>query len=310
MNLKTSKVLITGGSGFIGSNFTTKLLERGAEVHVLDNLFAGKRSLIPNDAEFHEGDLRNEEIKTIVPEINPDVIIHLAAIHYIPYCNENPEEAFDVNVIGTRNLLEATRQVENVQKAVFASSAAVYPPRSQANTEESPLGPIDIYGKTKLLGEDLMELYNEKTRVPTASARLFNVYGPNETNAHLIPAIVKQIQEGNRTIELGNLSPKRDFVHVSDVSEAIISLAKEFDGDHRAYNVGTCNEHSVEEVVQKTSVALGEEIKIEQDAERVRESDRPHLQADISRIQNEIGWSPSISFTEGLRELLDEEVMA
>lgn len=310
MSIESSTILVTGGAGFIGSSVTEQLLSKGADVHIFDNLFTGKERLVPDGAKLHEIDIRDSELNSRAQNINPDIIIHLAAIHYIPYCNENPKEAFEVNVMGTRNLLEAAREIDQVEKVLFTSSAAVYPPREEPNTEDSILDPMDIYGETKLIGEDLMKLYSQEAGVPTASARLFNVYGPNETNSHLIPAVVEPVQEGARTIELGNLTPKRDFIHVTDVASALLTLVEEFEGDYRAYNVGTGNEHSVKEVVEKTSEAIGEDIEIEQDPERVRESDRSHLRADISRIQTELGWSPNVTFVDGLRKLLDQEVTA
>jgi UDP-glucose 4-epimerase len=164
---------------------------------------------------------------------------------------------------------------------------------------------MDIYGESKLIGEDLMELFHHNTGTETIVTRLFNVYGPHETNEHLIPAILSQVLEGSREIDLGNLSPKRDFIHVTDIASAIITLVDEFDGSFRTFNVGTGTEYSVREVVSKTSEALGEDIKIAKDETRVRDSDRPHLVADISRITQETTWQTEIDLVKGLRELID-----
>jgi len=305
--MENKNVLVTGGAGFIGSHVVERLDDIGATVLTIDNCFAGSESLVPDGVQLKQIDIRDDELKAIVTEFDPDAIVHLAAIHYIPYCNANPEETFQVNVMGTRNLLSVAREVPGLEKMIFASSAAVYPPRDGANSESSQTGAMDIYGETKLVGEDLAELFHAQTGVPTAAARLFNVYGPNETNEHLIPAILKQVRDGERQIGLGNLSPKRDFIHVSDVSSAITTLLRDFDSSFRAYNVGTGTEYSVREVVEKTSEALGEEIEIVQDEDRVRESDRPHLKADVSRLREEFNWEPEVDFVTGLRNLLDEE---
>ncbi|MFA1610806.1 NAD-dependent epimerase/dehydratase family protein [Halobellus rubicundus] len=304
-------VLVTGGAGFIGSRFVEELAQTDANVIAVDNCFAGEPSLVPEDVRFEHIDIRSAEFRELVRTVEPDAIVHLAAIHYIPYCNEHPEEAFAVNVMGTRNLLAAARELPDLETMVFASSAAVYPPREGPNSETSETGPTDIYGQTKLIGEDLMELFAEQTATPTVAARLFNVYGPNETNEHLIPAVLKQVRDGKREIELGNLTPKRDFIHVSDVANALVTLLNGADGGYSAYNVGTGTEYSVREIVEKTSEALGEGIEITQADDRVRESDRPHLQADISRIRADFGWEPTVEFVEGLKDLLhhDEEVL-
>ena len=304
-----STVLVTGGAGFVGSHLVTALVDRKASVVVVDDLFAGRREHVPDGVAFYDRDVRSDAFADTVREVAPDAIVHLAAIHHVPYCNANPEEAFEVNTMGTRTLLEAARDLEGLQQLVFASTAAVYEPGEGPHEETDPPGPIDIYGRTKLVAEDLVEKFCAETGVPATSARLFNVYGTNETNEHLIPAILDQLRDGAREIELGNLTPARDFVHVTDVASALVALLAEFDGDYRAYNVGTGTEHTVREVVEHTSAALGEPIEITQDRARVRESDRPHLRPSVERIEREIGWRADVAFTEGLRELLAAEAI-
>jgi UDP-glucose 4-epimerase len=309
--MEIEDVLVTGGAGFVGSRFVKELSETGMNVVAVDNCFAGDPTLLGDDIRFEQVDIQTKAFRDLVSTVNPDAIIHLAAIHYVPYCNENPEEAFDVNVMGTRSLLSAARTLPNLEAIIFASSAAVYPPREGPNNEASETGPTDIYGRTKLIGEALMELFAEQTNTSTVSTRLFNIYGPNETNEHLVPAVLKQVRSGKREIELGNLTPKRDFIHISDVTSALMTLLKEAEDGYNTYNVGTGTEYSVREVVEQTSDALGEEIEIRQDEERVRESDRPHLQADISKMRADFDWEPTVEFVDGLRDLLrqDDEVL-
>jgi len=307
MDLENATVLVTGGAGFIGSHVTEQLADRGASLVVVDDLFAGQREYVPDGATFYEQDIRSDAFADTVREVTPDAIVHLAAIHHIPYCNANPEEAFEVNTMGTRNLLEAARDVEELRKVVFTSTAAVYEPGEGPHRETAEPDPMDIYGRTKLLSEDLLEKFSAETEVPATSARLFNVYGTNETNEHLIPAVLDQLRDGSRAVELGNLTPARDFVHVTDVADALVALLTEFDDGFRAYNVGTGTEHTVREVVEHTERALGEPVDLSQDQERVRESDRPHLRPSVERIEREIGWSADVEFTDGLRRLLESE---
>lgn len=308
MPLSGERVLVTGGTGFVGSYVTRRLLRDDVEVHALDNGFTGSPELVPDAVEVHDVDVRDADATTdVVTEVDPSILIHLAAIHFIPYCNDHPEEAFDVNALGTRNVLDAARRLDGLERVVNTSTAAVYEPAPGPHREGEGIGPMDIYGRTKLVAEDEARLYSLDTGVPTASARLFNVYGTRETNSHLIPAILEQLEDGSRTVELGNLSPARDFVHASDVADALVTLAAEFEGGHRTYNVGTGHEHTVREVVEAVAEALGEEIEIEQDEERVRESDRPHLEPDVSRLADEFGWSASLTLTAGIDRLLAEE---
>lgn len=307
MNLETERILITGGAGFIGSQVARKFVDSGTTVHVVDDLSTGRPELIPDGATFHETDVRSDEFEEIVTSLNPTIICHLAALHYIPACNENPEKAFNTNVIGIRSVLQAARAADGLERVVYASTAAVYSPDEQPHKERSEIKPTDVYGRTKLVGEDLAQLFHTKTDTPTISMRLFNVYGPNETNPHLIPEIVDQLKDGIREIKLGNTMPRRDFVHVNDVARAISAVIHEEVSGYQVFNVGTGVTHSVKEVVDTISAILEDEIEIVQDPDRVRESDRPHLQADIGRIRQEVGWEPSVTFEEGIRHLLERE---
>ncbi|MFH5800273.1 NAD-dependent epimerase/dehydratase family protein [Haladaptatus sp. CMAA 1911] len=302
-----NSVLVTGGAGFIGSHVSQRLLDDGWDVHVVDNCFAGREELVPDEVTFYDADIRSAEFRRLVQSIAPRRIVHLAALHYIPYCNEHPEEAFDVNVMGSRNVYEAARTLDDLETVVFASSAAVYPPGDAPNREGDEVAPVDIYGQTKLIGEDLLQLFAAVTDVSCAAARLFNVFGDDETNPHLIPAIFDQLREGDRTLTLGNLTPKRDFVHVSDVADALVALADGFDGSYRAFNVGTGTECSVREVVGYIGGLVGEDIEITQTERRTRKTDRQHLCANVDRIRTEIGWEPRYSFVDGLDDLLRRE---
>jgi UDP-glucose 4-epimerase len=310
MEYESKHVVVTGGAGFIGSHFARELLNRGARVSTIDDYSAGRPELIPEGVDAYECDIRDERFGSLVQELDPDIVVHLAAIHYVPYCDANPEETFNANVMGTRNLLEALRECRSVEHVVFGSSAAVYPPRDGANAEDSPVGPMDIYGRSKLLGEDLVRLYHEETGRAATSARLFNVYGPDETNDHLIPAIIEQVREGATKIQLGNLTPARDFTYVEDVATALADIAAAAGDGALTYNIGSGREYTVREVAEKIGDVQGIDLTVEQDPERVRESDRPHLKADISRIKRDLGWEPSTGFTEGLRKLLDDEAVS
>lgn len=297
MSLKGSKIVVTGGAGFIGSHLTHYLLNEGAKILIVDNLFTGRKELISDECMFKKLDIRSKELKKVLKKFEPDFVIHLAAIHYIPYCNANPEETFDVNVMGTRNLLEASRGVN----FLFASSAAVYSPLNKALTEEDPCEPIEIYGKTKLIGEDLVKHYCEKAII----ARIFNVYGANDGNPHLIPEILSQVKEGKRKITLGNLEPKRDFIHVDDICKAIIALLEHC--ENGTYNIGSGACYSVKEVVEIISEIMGEDISIVQDKRKIRKVERKLLLANITKIQKETGWKARVEIKDGLKKLVMDE---
>ncbi|MBP7168456.1 MAG: NAD-dependent epimerase/dehydratase family protein [Bacteroidia bacterium] len=301
------KTLVTGGAGFIGCAVIDKLQREGHEIFVIDNLSFGKREFIniPDTNFFHVDILDREKVDKIFADIKPEIVIHLAAVHFIPYCNQHPYESSDINIRGTTHILNACRK-NGVGKIFFASTAAVYPIYDEAVTEKHQTGPLDIYGLSKLTGEHLLNEFHLMTGVPTIVCRFFNAFGPNETNPHLIPEIQNQINSGMRKIKLGNLTPKRDFIHTSDMANAVHTLLTKIDKGIDTFNLGRGIEYSVTEIVDAFSRELGELVEIEVDPSRVRKVERMHLLADVSKLKS-IGWSPLIGIDEGIRTLIDRK---
>lgn len=312
MTERIKKVLVTGGAGFIGSATILALQTCGHEIYAIDNLSFGNRKFIElPDAHFFEIDILDRlELSRVISQISPDWIIHLAAIHFIPYCNQHPLEAARVNIQGTINLLDAAKNVPNLEKVFFASTAAVYPICDGAIAETHPPAPTDIYGLSKLAGEHLMNEFHLLASVPTIVCRFFNAFGPNETNAHVIPEIQRQLASGVRTIELGNLEPKRDFIHTTDMASAIVKLLAAFDRGIEIFNLGRGIEYSVTELVEAFEQELGEKIAIEVNPDRVRKVERMHLLADISKLKKFIDWEPNISLNRGISTLIERKSIA
>lgn len=300
-----TKTLITGGAGFIGSAIVPALKNAGYDIYVLDNLSFGNRQFIDvEDSNFFLADIRDKEkVNGIIEELNPEIIIHLAAIHFIPYCNQHPYEAADINIRGTMNILEAAKRSAALKRIFFASTAAVYPICDEAVSEKHQVHPLDIYGLTKLTGEHLMREFHLETRIDTTVCRFFNAFGPNETNPHLIPEIEKQLREGSRTIKLGNLTPKRDFIHTFDMANAVRQLLKLEHSGYDTFNLGRGIEYSVVEIVEAFERQLNEKIKIEVDPSRVRKVEREHLLADVSKLKS-TGWKPEWGIDEGIHDLI------
>ena len=305
----SKKVLITGGAGFIGSALSKELQQQGHEVFVLDNLSFGKRHLAGvDDAHFFEVDIRDRAAtRQVLDTVQPQWVLHLAAIHFIPYCNQHPVEAADINISGTINVLDAC---SNVEQVFVASTAAVYPIADSAMDETHPTGPLDIYGITKLATEKLASEFHLRTGVPTTVGRFFNAFGPNETNPHLIPEIQQQVLSGARTLRLGNLDPKRDFIHTEDMGRAMaLLLGKGLQG-FDVFNIGRGIEYSVREIVEAFERQLGEKLTIDVDPARVRKVERMHLLADVSKLKRVTGWEPAWGIDEGVATLLKEDVGA
>lgn len=301
-------VLITGGAGFIGSAMVAQLSAQGYEVHVLDDLSFGRRELaaVPDDR-FIQMDIRDRSaVMEALARRRPQWVLHLAALHFIPYCNAHPTEAADVNIMGTVNVLDACEAANSVRQVFVASTAAVYPIKDEAVSETVAPCPMDIYGITKLATERIAGEFHHRTKVPVVVGRFFNAFGPNETNPHLIPEIQRQVLTGQRTLKLGNLDPKRDFIHTTDMSKAVISLLEAGLGGFEVFNIGRGIEYSVREVVEAFARQLGEPLSIEVDPARVRKVERMHLLADVSKLSKATGWEPRWGLDEGVATLLQE----
>jgi UDP-glucose 4-epimerase len=301
------RTLITGAAGFIGSAVTPALTKQGYEIYVLDNLSFGNRDFIdvPDD-HFFLGDIRDSErVDEVFKEVEPEIVIHLAAIHFIPYCNKHPFEAADTNIRGTMNVLKASKEVMGLKKLFFASTAAVYPIYDDAVNEQHNLLPLDIYGLSKLTGEELCRKFWLETEIDTIVCRFFNAFGPNETNPHLIPEIENQLREGKRTINLGNLTPKRDFIHTYDMAAAVGNLLKLEHPGFDIFNLGRGIEYSVVEIVEAFERQLGEKVAIEVDQSRVRKVERQHLLADVSKLKRMTGWEPKWDIDQGIKNLVE-----
>lgn len=310
MPLKNQNILVTGGAGFVGSWLVRELLEQtSGRLVVLDNLFNGQRSLLPASDRLNlvQLDLRRaEEVDQLLAQVKPAWVFHLAALHFIPYCNAHPSETMAVNVVGTQNLLESCRKYEP-ERLVAISSAAVYPISDQAHQEDDLPGPTDIYGLTKWINEKQLAQFATKVKTKCAAARLFNVYGPHETNPHVIPEILRQMREGREFISLGNVKPKRDYIFVTDVAKGLVAMAMRNESNFQVYNLGTGQEYSVEEIIEQLVELSEQPLRIEVAADRVRQGDRMHLLCDRRRITSQLGWRPLHTIESGLAELWNWE---
>lgn len=294
--------VVSGGCGFIGSALTRALVEAGDDVIVLDDLSVGRLALLPEGAVLIEADICDSWWYDEIRSFEPDRIFHLAAMHFIPQCNAHPAATIRTNVLGTQSILTAAR---GVQILVLASSAAVYGIGEESHRESEPLAPTDIYGLSKKMSEEAAALWSADTGTTCRAARLFNVYGPNETNPHLIPEILIQTASSTR-VELGNLETKRDYIHVSDAVAALLLLSETTTGlPFDTYNVATGSEHSARDVVRALDESQVEPLEVVSVPERYRASDRFHLRGDVRKLTS-LGWRAKTSLSDGLRQLAAE----
>jgi UDP-glucose 4-epimerase len=313
-NRTNSPWLVTGAAGFLGSHVVEHLLNRQTPVIGLDNLSGGNWQHLAPFAEnplfqFVCKDIRDEaSLVALFQRERPSVVIHLAALHFIPAAMRDPGLAVSLNVHGTQTLLSACRDI-NVERFWFSSTADIYKASEEAHRESSPADPFNIYGLTKLMGEQLVHLESSmRPECHFVNGRLFNLYGPRETNPHILPEIIDQIRRGNgEVLRLGNVTPKRDLVPVADAARAVIALLQNSQPGVTTVNVGTGVSVSMQEVVDRISSIMRKPIRIEVDPAKVRAVERNHLQADVNTLRSIIGWTPHGDLCRGLRELLIHE---
>lgn len=302
------RVLITGGAGFVGSHLTRQLLEQNFEVVVVDNFSNGRRdNIIPflssSQFELMEGDITDASfIKESIGSFAPQIIYHLAAVHFIPYCVAHPKETLQVNVVGTQQILEAIGLV-HPSRFILASTNDVYIPSDIPHTESDPLGSPNIYGTSKLFCEHLIRLAeNLYPDTRFLIARFFNIFGPGDTSSHVLPHMLSSLKDGN-LLRLGNMQPQRDYIYVNDVVQALLQLVT-YQGDEKIFNVGTGIGRSVWDLVEALRSITGLPIRVKTDYTKVRAMERQKLVADISLALRELKWAPSVSFEQGLKETI------
>ncbi len=307
-------VLVTGGAGYIGSHVARMLAIRGEHVVVLDDFTAGLRSRVTEHS-VETLDLAAAEAHAKLLQIfeKHDVtsVIHLAARKQVGQSVEKPEWYYEQNVGGLAKLLEAMREAE-IKKFVFSSSAATYGmPDVETVSETIDCHPINPYGQTKLIGEWMVANATTAWQLRAASLRYFNVAGAgwpefaDTVVANLVPIVFEAIRAGKRPKVFGTDYPTpdgtciRDYIHVHDLAEAHLKALDYLEKDerqHSIFNVGTGNGSSVFEVLAEIRRVSGIDFEAEQLARRA--GDPPRLAADVSRIEQTLGWKARYGLTE------------
>ncbi len=302
------KILVTGGSGYIGSVAVAQLLQAGHEVHVLDNLEFGHRQALPPEVPLTVADLRDaRRTAEIVAAVAPDAVMHFAAYALVGESMRLPELYFVNNVSGGLNLLEAMR-LAGVQRLVFSSTCATYgePPTGEDISETTPQRPTNPYGESKLAFEKMLGWYSRIHGFKTIALRYFNACGATATlgedhanESHLIPLVLRVALGQTPAIKVfGGDYPTpdgscvRDYIHVSDLAAAhLLALERGVTG---ALNLGTGRGFSVLEVVEACRRVTGHPIPAETIPRRP--GDPARLVADAARARAVLGWQPR--FTE------------
>lgn len=301
------RLLVTGGAGMLGRRVTRQWREAGGDVAVLDNLSSGLP--MPEEANLAvRGNVCDSAMLTsLLSDFRPSAIIHLAAVHHIPTCEQRRAHCLDVNVVGTERLLAAAEHAE-VSRIVIASSGAVYAWQEAALAElTSPLAPCDNYALSKYNNERQLQFWTARGQHIGRAARIFNAIGHDDPNGHLIPDILKQLRSAtDGRVRLGNLTPRRDYLHADDIARGLIAMLHDTRTDVAFDTLNLCSgvEHSVEELVVQLGKILDMEVDVEVDPARQRRVDRPSQLGDPKRTLDLLGWRPRLSFDEALRKVV------
>ncbi len=306
------RVLVTGGAGFIGSHLTEELVIEGFEVTVLDDLSTGRAENLSGCSKnakvsFILGDIRKKAVIDNAISQHTNAIFHLAAKASVPYSVEHPRVTNEVNVYGTRNLLEACVH-KGVEKLIYVSSASVYGDPEYLPIDEShPLKPLSPYAESKLKAEQICREFQEAYGLKITILRPFNVYGPRQRNdqySGVITKFIKQLKQGKPPIIFGDGFQTRDFIHVSDVVRAFILAYKSKSAIGRIFNVATGVPTPINQLANLLQDLFRTEgIKPLHVAQR--EADIKHSYADIKEAKTFLGFEPRITLKEGLANLLE-----
>ncbi|CAM3853553.1 NAD-dependent epimerase/dehydratase family protein [Aquirufa aurantiipilula] len=273
------RILVSGSNGFIGKNLCQALSRRNYQV-----------IQIPSSSEFDLCDITNVEN---LPDV--DIIIHLAAKSYIPESFKKPSIFYQNNVLSTLNLLEKSRK--NQSKFIFISSYVYGIPQYLPIDEKHQRSALNPYTQSKVICEDLCHAYSRDFGLNSVILRPFNVYGPNQLSSFLLPSIISQLN--NEEIFLQDSRPKRDYIFIDDLVEAILlSVDLEKEGCN-SYNVGSGSSYSVSELVDMLIHISKSTAKIRY-ANIERKGEVLNTIADIKKINSDLGWFPLVDLHEGL----------
>lgn len=305
LNFQNKRVLVTGGAGFIGSEVVSQLLTNGYFVTILDNFSSGKKQYLPKSnkkLKVIKGDIRDKKsVKKAVTD--QEVVIHLAALPFIPDSFYYPGDFFDVNTNGSINMLWNSIKSRSVETFVHISTSEVYGSAQTVSMNENhPTTPHSTYAVSKLAGDRAAFTLHKENGFPVVIIRPFNSYGPRFTEPYIIPEIMSQILNNSKEIILGNVNTARDFTYVQDTASAIIKSIIEKKANGEIINVGSGTEISILNLAKKILKIAKKKTKIKYDKSRERPYDVNRLNCNNKKAKKILKWSPKISMDEGLSQ--------
>ncbi len=302
--MEFKKALVTGGAGFIGSHIAEKLIARGIETVVLDDLSVGKKENIPSNAEFIKGDVCDPEcVRNALAGV--EVVFHEAARVSIRDSFRGFSEDARANVMGTVNILKCMEGSE-VKKFVYASSMAAYGDARYLPVDEGhPLEPTSPYGVSKLASEKYIHCFCQYAGIDYVILRYFNTYGPRQTASPYVGVItifIRKLLNGEDLPIFGDGNQVRDFINVEDITEANL-LAMDYSGPHQIFNVGTGVGTTVNTIAQILQEKMGKSIQIQYLP--IQPGEPSSSVANISLARKELGFVPRWALEKKISEVIE-----
>lgn len=314
MDIKGKKILVTGSEGFIGSHLTERLVELGADVRAfvlynssnnwgwIDTFQPEQKSQI----EVFTGDIRDPNgVRKAMQGI--DIVFHLAALIAIPFSYHSPDSYVDTNIKGTLNVLQAARDL-GTSRILVTSTSEVYGTAQYVPIDEKhPLQGQSPYSATKIGADKIAESFYRSFNMPVTIVRPFNTYGPRQSARAVIPTIITQLLAGKEEINLGSLTPTRDFNYVLDTVQGFVEIAKSENAIGSEINIATQQEISIGELTQELINRINPKAKIVCDEQRMRpeKSEVDRLLGSNEKIRNLTTWEPKYTLKDGLGETID-----
>jgi len=307
-----STILITGATGFIGSHLFELCVKKGFNVIAFDrydpNNYWGwlEKSKYKKDLNVILGDIRDYDSVSKAME-GCSAVFHLAALIGIPYSYISPMAYIRTNIEGTYNILEAAKNLELEQVLITSTSETYGTAQYSPIDENHPLVGQSPYSASKIAADHLAISYYRSFDLPVKIVRPFNTYGPRQSARAVIPTIISQLLNGNKSIELGNLSPTRDLTYVADTCEGFLEIYKSDSLFGEVTNIGMSSEISIGDLAYLIANFMDAEIIIESSNERVRpeNSEVERLVCDNSKLQKHTSWKPEHTIEQGIIEVIE-----